>query len=97
MHTIYFNQTIRWGKATEVNAYGEPELEWKDIKGRWQDKVNLIRDKEGKEVVSMVRLFCSDPIQVGDILEFQGREWAVLSVASIVRLDGSESHREVYL
>ena len=97
MPTIYFNQTIRWGKTIKVNAYGEPELEWKDIKGRWQDKVNLIRDKEGKEIVCLAKLFCSDPIRADDILEFQGREWVVLSVTPITRLDGSESHREVYL
>ncbi|HHV98599.1 MAG TPA: hypothetical protein GXX36_03340 [Clostridiaceae bacterium] len=55
----------------------------------------MVRDKEGREVVSEARVFCTEPIQPGDLLEYGGMEWPVLAVSTIPDLNGKESHREV--
>jgi len=101
----YLNQTATWHYTTgEMNEYGEPQTSSKTIKVRWEGKRRLVRDNEGREVVSEARGFCIDPVKPGfcidpvkpgDELEFGGRRWPVIAVSTVPGLDGSESHREV--
>ncbi len=91
----YLNQTITWKRVIGRNMYGEPETEEKEIKVRWEGKRRLVRDNEGREVVSEARVFCIEPVQPGDLLEYAGREWPVIAVSTIPGLDGKEAHREV--
>jgi hypothetical protein len=95
MITGYLNQTATWKRVIGQNMYGEPETEEKEIKVRWEGKRRLVRDNEGREVVSEARVFCVEPVKPGDILEHGGREWPVIAVSSVPSLDGNESHREV--
>jgi hypothetical protein len=90
----YLNQRAVWKRKTGQNEYGEPETSSKSIKVRWEGKRRLVRDNEGREVVSEARVFCVEPVKPGDILEHGGREWPVIAVSTIPGLDGSESHRE---
>lgn len=91
----YLNQIATWKRVVGQNMYGEPETEEKEIKVCWEGKRRLVRDKEGREVVSEARVFCTEPIQPGDLLEYGGMEWPVLAVSTIPDLNGKESHREV--
>jgi hypothetical protein len=91
----YMNQRAVWKRKTGQNEYGEPETSSKSIKVRWEGKRRLVRDNEGREVVSEARVFCVEPVKPGEILEHGGREWPVIAVSTIPGLDGSESHREV--
>jgi len=92
----YLNQTATWHYTTgQMNEYGEPVTKQKTIKVRWEGKRRLVRDNEGREVVSEARVFCTDPVQPGDLLEYAGREWPVIAVSTVPGLDGSENHREV--
>ena len=91
----YLNQTAVWKYVIGQNMYGEPETEGKEIRVRWEGKRRLVRDNEGREVVSEARVFCVEPVKPGDILEHGGREWPVIAVSTVPGLDGSESHREV--
>jgi len=91
----YLNQTATWHYITGQNEYGEPETGSKTIKVRWEGKRRLVRDNEGREVVSEARVFCIDPVKPGDKLEYAGREWPVITVSTVLGLDGKESHREV--
>lgn len=93
----YLNQTAIWHYVTGMNEYGEPEFGSKTIKVRWEGKRRLVRDKEGREVVSEARVFCTAPVQEGDLLEYAGRKWPVITVASVPGLDGATNHREVAL
>lgn len=95
MITGYLNQTATWKRVIGQNMYGEPETEEKEIKVRWEGKRRLVRDNEGREVVSEARVFCMGAIKPGDLLEYNGREWPVIAVSTIPGLDGNESHREV--
>ena len=91
----YLNQGAVWKRKTGSNEYGEPVTKQKTIKVRWEGKRRLVRDNEGREVVSEARVFCVEPVKPGDILEHGGREWPVIAVSSVPGLDGNESHREV--
>lgn len=91
----YLNQIATWKRVVGQNMYGEPETEEKEIKVRWEGKRRLVRDNEGREVVSEARVFCIEPVKPGDILKYEDRDWPVISVSIVPGLDGSESHREV--
>ena len=91
----YLNQTATWKRVVGQNMYGEPETEEKRIKVRWEGKRRLVRDNEGQEVVSEARVFCIEPVQPGDLLEYAGREWPVIAVSTVPDLDGKEAYREV--
>jgi len=92
----YLNQTAIWHYTTrQMNEYGEPETSSKSIKVRWEGKRRLVRDNEGREVVSEARVFCIEPVKPGDELEFDGRSWPVIAVSTVPGLDGKEAHREV--
>ncbi len=91
----YLNQSSTWYKVIGQNEYSEPILaDPVTIKVRWEGKRRLVRDNEGREVVSEARVFCVDAVKPGDILERGGREWPVITVSTVPGLDGSESHRE---
>ena len=93
----YLNQRAVWKRKTGSNEYGEPETSSKSIKVRWEGKRRLVRDNEGREVVSEARVFCIEPVKPGDILKYEDRDWPVIAVSTVPGLDGSESHREVAL
>jgi len=91
----YLNQIATWKRVIGQNMYGEPEFDTKEIKVRWEGKRRLVRDNEGREVVSEARVFCMGAIKPGDLLEYNGREWPVIAVSTVPGLDGKEAHREV--
>lgn len=91
----YLNQIATWKRVVGQNMYGEPETEEKGIKVRWEGKRRLVRDNEGQEVVSEARVFCIEPVQPGDLLEYAGREWPVIAVSTVPDLGGKEAYREV--
>ena len=91
----YLNQTAIWHYVTGQNEYGEPSTSSKTIKVRWEGKRRLVRDNEGREVVSEARVFCIEPVKPGDELEFDGRSWPVIAVSTVPDLGGKEAHREV--
>ena len=92
----YLNQTATWHYVTGLNEYSEPILaDPVTIKVRWEGKRRLVRDNEGREVVSEARVFCVEPVQPGDLLKYADREWPVIAVSIVPGLDGKEAHREV--
>jgi len=91
----YLNQTATWHRVTGQDGYGEPTYESKTIPVRWEGKRRLVRDNEGREVVSEARVFCTEAVKPGDELEYDGRSWPVIAASPIPGLDGEESHKEV--
>ncbi len=91
----YLNQTATWKRVIGQNMYGEPETEEKEIKVRWEGKRRLVRDNEGREVVSEARVFCTEAVKPGDELELDGRRWPVIAVSTVPDLSGKEAYREV--
>lgn len=93
----YLNQRAVWKRVVRLNEYGEPVTKQKKIKVRWEGKRRLVRDNQGREVVSEARVFCVEPVQPGDLLKYADREWPAIAVSIVPGLDGKESHREVAL
>ena len=91
----YLNQTATWHYTTGLNEYGEPSTSSKSIKVRWEGKRRLVRDNEGREVVSEARVFCTEAVKPGDELELDGRRWPVIAVSTVPDLSGKEAYREV--
>lgn len=91
----YLNQTATWHYTTGLNEYGEPSTSSKTINVRWEGKRRMVRDKEGREVVSEARVFCTEAVKPGDELEYDGRRWPVIAVSTVPGLDGKEAHIEV--
>ncbi len=97
MIEAYLNQTAVWYRATgDMNEYAEPVYaDSVNISVRWEGKRRLVRDKEGQEIVSEAEVLCIDAVQEGDLLEYDGRKWTVITVSPVPDLDGTENHREV--
>ena len=93
----YLNQTATWHYATGHDDYNKPITSSKSIPVRWEGKRRLVRDKEGREVVSEARVFCTANVKAGDRLEYGGRQWPVIAVSIVPGLNGAEDHREVAL
>ena len=93
----YLNQTANWHRTVGQNKYGEPITRRRTIKVRWEGERRQVRDREGLEVVSEARVFCTAPVEVGDLLEYDGRKWPVIAVAIVPGLDGITNHWEVAL
>jgi hypothetical protein len=92
----YLNQTATWHKVIGQNEYSEPIFaDPVTIIVRWEGKRRLVRDNEGREVVSEARVFCIEPVKPGDVLRYDDRDWPVIAVSTVPGLDGKESHREV--
>ncbi len=91
----YLNQTAIWHYVTGQNEYGEPQTSSKTIKVRWEGRRRLVRNNEGREVVSEARVFCTEAVKPGDELELDGRSWPVIAVSTAPDLDGKEAFREV--
>jgi len=97
MISAYLNQRAVWKKVVGYNDYNEPITGNKKIPVRWEGKRRLVRDKEGNEVISEARVFCTADVKTGDRLEYGGRQWPVIAVSIVPGLDGTEGHREVAL
>ncbi len=91
----YLNQRAVWKRKTGSNEYGEPVTKQKTIKVRWEGKRRLVRDNEGREVVSEARVFCMEAVQAEDLLEYGGRAWPVIAVSEAPGLDGEALFWEV--
>jgi len=92
----YLNQSSTWYKVIGQNEYSEPILaDPVTVKVRWEGKRRLVRDNEGREVVSEARVFCTEAVKPGDELELDGRRWPVIAVSTVPDLSGKEAYREV--
>ena len=92
----YLNQTAVWKKKTGDNGYGEPAFANPvAIKVRWEGRRRLVRDKQGKEVVSESEAICIEDVQADDVLVYGGRDWPVIAVSDVPELNGEIDHREV--
>lgn len=84
----YLNQIAVWKQVVGRNEFNEPVIEETIIHVRWEGKRRLVRDNEGREVVSEAQVFCVEPVQPGDLLEYASREWPVIAVSEATGLDG---------
>lgn len=93
----YLTQTAKWRKMVSQDGYPPQPGPPTEIKCRWEDRRRLVRNAQGQEVVSEARAWCRERIEPGDVLEFGGRSWSVLTVGMVPSLDGKGTFYEVFV
>ena len=89
----YFVDKKLWKHKTGVDDYNQPIYEDKTIDCRFNQKIKLVRDKTGTQVVSQAQVYCKDAVTIDDLVD--GR--VVLSVLTLDGLDGQIEGYEVML
>src|SRR5690606_31106115 len=84
----YLRRTALWKRMVSEDGYPPQPAPGTPIPVRWEARRRLVRSPEGQEVVSEARVFCVDPVQPGDVLEYGGRDWPVITVSETPGLDG---------
>ena len=97
MLDYYLNQTVTWTTGT-INEYGElSNTVSKDIKVRAKGRRTLVRNTQGEQVISETQIICTESINPGDIINYGGRDWPVITVGDMVDLEGQTIGKKVYL
>lgn len=92
------NQTVILKPKQGQSGYGTPIYsDGYPVAVRWEDSIQIIKNKEGEEVVSNAKIFTLTPMKIDDILVYNEIEWPIIKVASIPGMDGSIHHWEVYV
>ena len=84
----YYNTTGEWKHITGTDDYTQPTYATENVPCLIMDKVKLVRDKNGTEVVSMTTVFTDAKVNVDDL--FNGR--VVIAVGSKDSLEGTEGY-----
>lgn len=94
----YINQTAVWRPKTGNDQYGRPVYGAPTtIKCRWEDRLDLRRNSEGVAIDTVAVCYCRENVKENDQLTFNGRAHVVKSVTDQPWLNGTISHREVYM
>lgn len=84
-YTHNMPQTATYQPPVGQNGFGDPQFGAAvDVLCRWQDKADLFRDAQGREVVSSAVVYVAQVVEVGGLLD--GRE--IRNVALSPSLDG---------
>jgi len=89
----YLNQTALWEFIKNSNEYNEKTFDKTTINCRKEDKIKLVRDKDGTEVVSNSTVYCKEPVKV----EHKIDGGLVIAVGTLTDLLGEIEGYEVYL
>lgn len=88
MMSDYYDTTGVWKHVIGTDDYNQPTYANENVPCRIIDKVKLVRDKTGVQVVSMSTVFTDAIINVDDL--FNGR--VVIARKSMDSLDGIEGY-----
>lgn len=98
MLAIYMTQTCTWKAKTGVNDYGEATFAASaTINCRWQGKRKLVRDAQGREIISEQQCLTLSAVGLGDTLTYDGSEYPVITVERQPFIDGTLQGYMVYL
>lgn len=89
----YANQEITRKTPASVNDANEPTYTTTTIYGRKESRIRLVRDTQGKEVVSSGIVYTETAVLVGDLLDAT----TVLRVDAMPDLGGTVQFYEVSL
>ncbi|MDF2884739.1 MAG: hypothetical protein K0R54_5309 [Clostridiaceae bacterium] len=89
----YFTDKKVWRHVTGTDDYNQPTYDDKTIDCKFNQKIKLVRDKTGNQVVSQANVFCKDAVLIDDLID--GR--VIISVLTLDGLDGIIEGYEVYL
>lgn len=90
MLDMYANQKIKWLQKTGINDYNEPIFaKEKYINARISYNRSVITDIQGKSIVSNATLYTNTPIEVGDTITYDNKNWEIKEVHSVAGLNGN--------
>lgn len=90
----YCNQKATWKHVIDSNEYDETVYaDPVSIDCLKEEKIRLVRNKQGVEVVSDTKITTPSPVEVDDLLD----ERTAISVLTIRDLDGNVDGYEVML
>ena len=96
MISDYLNQTTTLKTNTgNYDNYGKPVLTPSIINLRWENKRRLVRNSQGKEIISEAVIFTKSEMKPSDFLVWQNRDWEIISVSDITDIEGDIQFYEV--
>ena len=88
MMSDYYNTTGEWKHIAGADDYNQAAYSISNPPCRIMDKMKLVRDKTGVQVVSMTTVYTDAAVNIDDL--FNGR--VVLSVKSMDSLEDTEGY-----
>ena len=85
----YTNQALTRKSQTAIDEYGSPTYSSTTIQGRFEYKRKMIRNRDGREVLSQARIFTESAIRPGDVITFDSRDFPIIDVFNVYDLDGN--------
>ena len=96
----YLAQTIHHKASSGVDGYGQSTFDAAvQISGRWVEKRRIVRNKDGREVISeiSVTLAGDSPVVAGDQISIDGEFWVeVITVSSAPGLSGEPMTKRAF-
>lgn len=94
----WLNQAATLYRKSGVDAYGQATFAaGVAVKCRWQAKVKLLQDREGKEVSAQAEVWLLEELTPEDELEYGGVRRVVLAVEEAVDLGGNVRFRKAWV
>lgn len=88
MYKHLYNQKAIFKKVTGKDSYGKPTTTDKEINCRIEYKNKLITNSTGQQATSLGNLMCDEVINIGDLINTQGRDYKVIQSNPLVDFDG---------
>ena len=94
----YTNQTVSYKSLSAIDEYGKATYATTaSIAARYEYNRKIVKDGNGKDVISEARCFTATAVKPDDVLTFDSKDWTVISVSNIYNLDGLVKWYEVRL
>lgn len=98
MISRYTNQTVSHKGTSTCDEYCQSVyVTAVNILARYEYDRKIVKDKEGKEVISEARCFTQTAVKPDDVITFDSKNWTVIAVKNQVDLNGVVKFYEVRL
>lgn len=98
LYSDHMTQTASYAAPDGQNGFGDPQfLAAVDVACRWQDKADLFRDSQGREVVSSAVVYVASEVEVGGTLDIGDGPREIRNIGKSPSLDGAETLVKVWL
>jgi hypothetical protein len=93
----YANQSVTLKSVSSIDEYGQATYATPTIAARYEYSRKIVKDGNGKDVISEARCFTATAVKPDDVITFDGKDWIVISVSNIYNLEGVLKWYEVRL
>lgn len=94
----YTNQTVSYkGTSTQDEYCQTAYVTTVNMLCRYEYDRKIVKNKEGKEVISEARCFTKTAVKPDDVITFDSKDWPIISVKNEVDLNGTVKFYEARL